>query len=144
MSGCPCSTRAQVPANSGAERLVPPACARSWLYTISAPEFGSASKATSDTPRWVPDHLVCQLDDGRVEVGGEVGIGQGGNVVEDELLDLATGHAEDVLTVDVPLGGVGLVVAGAVRVDGARGDVVEAVEQFEGRQVVARADQQAF
>src|SRR5205085_7156142 len=24
-------------------------------------EFGSASKATSDTPRWVPDHLVCQL-----------------------------------------------------------------------------------
>src|SRR5580698_4324527 len=45
--------RAQVPTNSGEARLVPPTCSEAPSTVISAPEFGSASKATSGTPRVV-------------------------------------------------------------------------------------------
>ena len=56
------STRAQRPAKIGAERLVPPTCSVEPLTTIFAPELGLPSKATSATPRCVPEaNPFCQL-----------------------------------------------------------------------------------
>src|SRR3546814_3703505 len=61
--------RAQVAANSGAARLVPPYCALLPLTMMMAPEFGSATKATSATSRVVPPPWVCQLGLGSTVLG---------------------------------------------------------------------------
>src|SRR5690348_5342825 len=61
--------RAQVAANSGAARLVPPYCALLPLTMMMAPEFGSASNATSATSRVVPPPWVCQLGFGSTVLG---------------------------------------------------------------------------
>src|SRR5215467_4108296 len=51
-----------MPAKSGADRLVPPTCSEPPLTTIVAPELGLPSKATSATPRCVPEtSAFCQL-----------------------------------------------------------------------------------
>src|SRR5690242_13318361 len=59
-------TRAHRPEKIGAARLVPPICCEPPLTITFAPEFGSASNATSATPRCVPDHSVCQLGFGSI------------------------------------------------------------------------------
>ena len=53
--------RAHRPENSGAARLVPPICWFAPSTITFAPLFGSASNATSATPRLLPVHSVCQL-----------------------------------------------------------------------------------